>query len=42
MTLTNYRVVANDVAKVAVFLASEQSGYMTAQTLCVDGGNVLR
>ena len=32
----------NDVAKVAVFLASEQSGYMTAQTLCVDGGNVLR
>ena len=32
----------NDIAKVAVFLASEQSGYMTAQTLCVDGGNVLR
>lgn len=31
-----------DVARVAVFLASEQSAYMTAQTICVDGGNVLR
>ncbi len=32
----------HDVARVAVFLASEQSAYITAQTLSVDGGNVLR
>jgi D-sorbitol dehydrogenase (acceptor) len=31
-----------DVARVAVFLASTQSAYMTAQTLGVDGGNVPR
>ncbi len=31
-----------DVARVAVFLASEQSAYITAQTISVDGGNVLR
>lgn len=31
-----------DVARVAVFLASAQSDYITAQTLSVDGGNVLR
>lgn len=31
-----------DVARVAVFLASEQSSYLTAQTIGVDGGNVLR
>ncbi len=32
----------SDVAKVAVFLAGDQSSYMTAQTIGVDGGNVLR
>jgi D-sorbitol dehydrogenase (acceptor) len=32
----------SDVARAAVFLASAQSSYMTAQTICVDGGNVLR
>lgn len=32
----------SDVARVAVFLASDQSAYLTAQTIGVDGGNVLR
>jgi D-sorbitol dehydrogenase (acceptor) len=31
-----------DVARAAVFLASAQSSYMTAQTIGIDGGNVLR
>ncbi|KMW57350.1 Sorbitol dehydrogenase [Candidatus Rhodobacter oscarellae] len=31
-----------EIARVAVFLASAQSDYITAQTLSVDGGNVLR
>lgn len=34
--------VPRDVAKVAVFLACDQSAYMTAQTIGVDGGSVLR
>jgi NAD(P)-dependent dehydrogenase (short-subunit alcohol dehydrogenase family) len=37
-----YMGAPSDVARVAVFLASEQSSYITAQTLSVDGGNVLR
>ncbi|MEL6965892.1 MAG: SDR family oxidoreductase [Pseudomonadota bacterium] len=32
----------DEIARVAVFLASDQSQYMTAQTLSVDGGSVLR
>lgn len=31
----------SDIARVAVFLASEQSSYITAQTINVDGGNVM-
>ena len=30
-----------DIAGAAVFLASAESGYITAQTLNVDGGNVM-
>jgi D-sorbitol dehydrogenase (acceptor) len=37
-----YMGAPKDVARVAVFLASQQSEYMTAQTIGVDGGNVLR
>ena len=37
-----YMGAPKDVARVAVFLASQQSEYMTAQTIGVDGGTVLR
>lgn len=37
-----YMGAPDDVAHAAVFLASDQSAYMTAQTIGVDGGNVLR
>ena len=37
-----YMGAPDDVARVAVFLASDQSNYITAQTISVDGGNVLR
>lgn len=33
--------VPNDVANLALFLASEDSGYITGQTICVDGGHCL-
>lgn len=37
-----YMGAPEDVAKLALFLASDQSNYITAQTMNVDGGNVLR
>lgn len=37
-----YMGAPEDVARAAVFLASDQSAYITAQTIGVDGGNVLR
>ena len=37
-----YMGAPDDVARAAVFLAGDQSSYMTAQTIGVDGGNVLR
>ena len=37
-----YMAQPKDIARVAVFLASDQSNYITAQTLSVDGGSVLR
>jgi D-sorbitol dehydrogenase (acceptor) len=37
-----YMGTPDDIARVAVFLASAQSSYITAQTLSVDGGSVLR
>lgn len=37
-----YMGAPDDVARAAVFLATDQSSYMTAQTIGVDGGNVLR
>lgn len=36
-----YMGAPSDVARVAVFLASDQSSYITAQTINVDGGNVM-
>jgi D-sorbitol dehydrogenase (acceptor) len=33
--------VPDDIAGAAVFLASGESAYITAQTLNVDGGNVM-
>jgi D-sorbitol dehydrogenase (acceptor) len=37
-----YMGAPDDVARAAEFLATDQSSYMTAQTIGVDGGNVLR
>ena len=37
-----YMAEPDEIARVAVFLASDQSQYITAQTLSVDGGSVLR
>jgi D-sorbitol dehydrogenase (acceptor) len=36
-----YMGAPSDVAGAAVFLASDESSYITAQTLNVDGGNVM-
>jgi NAD(P)-dependent dehydrogenase (short-subunit alcohol dehydrogenase family) len=36
-----YMGAPDDVAGAAVFLASDEAGYITAQTLNVDGGNVM-
>lgn len=36
-----YMGAPSDVARVAVFLASDQSDYVTGQTINVDGGNVM-
>ncbi|WP_141755498.1 SDR family oxidoreductase, partial [Neisseria sp. HMSC066B07] len=33
--------VPDDIAGAAVFLASDEARYITAQTLNVDGGNVM-
>jgi D-sorbitol dehydrogenase (acceptor) len=33
--------VPSDIAGAAIFLASDEAGYITAQTLNVDGGNVM-
>jgi 3-oxoacyl-[acyl-carrier protein] reductase len=30
--------LAEDVAELAAFLAGDAAGYITAQTICVDGG----
>ena len=38
----DWLATAREDALFAVFLASAQSQYITAQTLSVDGGNVLR
>lgn len=37
-----YMAKPDEIARVAVFLASDQSQYITAQTISVDGGSVLR
>ena len=36
-----YMGAPSDIARVAVFLASDQSAYVTGQTINVDGGNVM-
>jgi 3-oxoacyl-[acyl-carrier protein] reductase len=32
---------SRDVASAVLFLASESSGYITGQTICVDGGHCM-
>ena len=33
--------IEEDIGRVAVFLASEDSGYITGQTIMVDGGSIM-
>jgi NAD(P)-dependent dehydrogenase (short-subunit alcohol dehydrogenase family) len=37
-TLTPYRGRSEDVANLVLFLASDESRYITGQTICIDGG----
>ena len=32
---------ANDIANTVIFLASDEAGYITGQTITVDGGRVI-
>jgi NAD(P)-dependent dehydrogenase (short-subunit alcohol dehydrogenase family) len=41
-TPLGYYGQADDIAKVALFLASDASNYMTGHTIVVDGGKQLR